>query len=159
MKSDFRVSLLTHEHCESEQFVPTEVRTFVQNALKKSVQRSKTSTRVFRGEFALLMRDGGWTNPIRVSSKSRITITSTKADIGLCVQTGNMGRLYADILKLQTLYKLKSIKAAIFVLPQKQWSKKMGSNIACYERLVEELGIFSETITVPILVVGFSGEA
>ena len=46
----------------------------------------------------------GWTGEYRLDATSRITISSYLKGIGLCFQTGNVGRIYADLLKLQTLY-------------------------------------------------------
>ena len=77
--------------------------------------------------------------------------------IGLCFQTGNVGRIYADLLKLQTLYTKGNITAGIILIPQNQTAKELGSNMANYERLIRELPIFSQVITMPIVVIGFDG--
>ncbi|MCH7914435.1 MAG: restriction endonuclease [Deltaproteobacteria bacterium] len=97
----------------------------------------------------------GWSDRIKVSTKTNITVTSQFGDIGLCLQTGNMGRFYADILKLQTLFREDSIKAGIYVIPTKAEAKNIGSNIAHYDRFVEELNVFAKTITIPLIVFGF----
>ena len=73
-------------------------------------------------------------------------------------QTGNMGRVYADILKLQALYTKGNIIAGIILVPQSRTAKALGSNLVNYERLIRELPIFSQVITMPIVVVGFSAE-
>ena len=36
-------------------------------------------------------------------------------------------------------------------------AKELGSNMANYERLIRELPIFSQVITMPIVVIGFDG--
>ena len=46
----------------------------------------------------------GWSNKVRISSGRAITVTAKNGKIALCLQTGNMARFYADILKLQALY-------------------------------------------------------
>ncbi len=74
----------------------------------------------------------------------------------MCLQTGNMSRFYADLLKIETLFRNGSITAAIYVIPTKAFATKLGSNIANFERLVEELGIFSVTLSAPILVMGIT---
>lgn len=99
----------------------------------------------------------GWTGEYRLDTSSKITISSYLRGIGLCFQTGNVGRIYADLLKLQTLYTKGNISAGIILVPQAKTAKELGSNMANYERLIRELPIFSQVITMPIVVIGFSG--
>jgi len=96
----------------------------------------------------------GWSSRVRLSHSSQISITATNGDVGLCLQTGNMSRFYADLLKLQYLHQKGSIRAAIYLLPTKSTAEIMGSNLAHFERLIQELKMFSDVITVPILVIG-----
>jgi hypothetical protein len=96
----------------------------------------------------------GWSDEVKLSPDARITITSCKEDIGLCVQTGNMARFYADLMKLSLLHTQERIYAAIFVLPTQDLAVDWGSNIANYERLCNELPIFSPVLNIPILVIG-----
>ncbi len=99
----------------------------------------------------------GWTGEYRLDASSRITISSYLKGIGMCFQTGNVGRIYADLLKLQTLYTKGNITAGIILIPQIKTAKELGSNMANYERLIRELPIFSQVITMPIVVIGFDG--
>ncbi len=99
----------------------------------------------------------GWIGEYRLDATSRITISSYLKGIGLCFQTGNVGRIYADLLKLQTLYIKGNITAGIILIPQIKTAKELGSNRANYERLIRELPIFSQVITIPIVVIGFDG--
>lgn len=96
----------------------------------------------------------GWSDKTKIVSGNDITITSMKGDIGLCLQTGNVSRFYADILKLQSLYIKDKASAAMYILPTKNASLKMGSNIAYFERFVEELGLYKHIITIPIMIIG-----
>jgi len=100
----------------------------------------------------------GWSKEYRLDYYSKITITSYRNGVGMCVQTGNTGRIYADLLKLQLLYSKKKLSAGIIVIPMKQAALKLGSNMACFERLVRELPIFEQVISIPIVVVGFDNE-
>lgn len=95
----------------------------------------------------------GWSDEIRIQQKHGLTITSIKDDVGLCFQTGNMSRFYADLLKLQTLYIKDKISAAIYILPTKKVAEKIGTNVVNSERLIMELKLFKHTITVPLLVI------
>lgn len=96
----------------------------------------------------------GWSDKTKIDSGNDITITSMKGNVGLCLQTGNVSRFYADILKLQSLYIKDKASSAIYILPTKTASLKMGSNIAYFERLVEELNLYKHIITIPIMIIG-----
>jgi hypothetical protein len=63
-----------------------------------------------------------------------------------------MARIYADMMKLQTLYSNSAIRSAIIVLPSDQVAKKLGQNIASARRLERELAIFEKAYHVPTLV-------
>lgn len=108
-----------------------------------------------RSDFMLGIKKRGWSDNILLDVESKISITSEKLDIGLCLQTGNVSRTYADILKLQTLFLQDKIKAGIIIVPTSDCARKYASNSASFERLVRELGIFTQVITMPIIVVGF----
>lgn len=100
----------------------------------------------------------GWSGEYRLDTSSKITITSFQNGIGLCIQTGNVSRIYADLLKLQTLYIKGNIKAGIIILPQKELAVRLASNMANYERLLGELSIFSQVISMPLVIIGFNAE-
>jgi len=89
---------------------------------------------------------------VAVAQGSDITITSMKSEVGLCLQTGNMARMYADLIKLQTLYLNNAIKSAVIVVPSEPVAKILGSNIAQAKRLARELDIFKKAYYVPTLI-------
>lgn len=98
----------------------------------------------------------GWVGPIRLDYDSKISITAQKNNVGLCLQLGNICRIYADMMKLQSLYLKKIIDSAIIVVPSKGTSKILcESNMVSYERVEKEFPIFSDIITVPLIVIGF----
>lgn len=98
----------------------------------------------------------GWSDEYRLDVDSKITITSFQQNIGLCFQTGNVGRVYADLLKLQTLFVKGNIVAGVLIVPKKKMVKVFGNNCASFERLVKELPIFEQVMTMPLVVVGFT---
>lgn len=116
---------------------------------------SSKRTPLFRDMIVESLSKLGWSDQVAISPDCKIKITSQKEDVGLCLQTGNMARFYADLIKLQTLYSEDKIKAAIFLIPTKIESKKMGSNIANFDRLTSELPVFAHTIELPLYVIGF----
>jgi len=106
-------------------------------------------------EVSLRLKEFGWSDLVRLAEVSKITITSIRDDIGLCMQTGNVSRIYADLLKLQSLYAKNIIKSAIIIVPTGKAARKLGSNVASFERLCRELPIFAQVITLPIVIIAF----
>ncbi len=106
------------------------------------VSPSKGAATKIRREFLDSLKTSGWTNELIVDPESGMTITASKGGVGLCLQTGNMARMYADLMKLQTLYLNGAIEAAIMVVPSSKVAKLIGSNIASAERLQRELKVF-----------------
>ena len=100
----------------------------------------------------------GWSDRVRIKSSCGITISAMKRGIGLCVQTGNMARFYADLMKLQFVFADGLANGAIYVVPTKKAARQLGSNMVNYERVVAEARLFSKIITVPLLVLGFEDE-
>ena len=98
----------------------------------------------------------GWSDKVVLDQSSNITITSINDSCGLCLQTGNVSRFYADILKLEFLYKKKKITAGIYIIPVKGCAKLLGSNIANYERFTKELSIFKDIVSVPLRIYGLN---
>jgi hypothetical protein len=115
---------------------------------------SELSTSEIRQLILDKLRHQGWSDPVRLSASSNITVTSMREDIALCLQTGNMSRFYADLLKLQYLFTSGKIKGAIYLICTKRRAAEIGSNVANFERLVEELQLFQDVITAPIYIIG-----
>lgn len=110
-----------------------------------------------RAEISFVLGRLGWSDKVRISSKQAITVTSKKGKMALCLQTGNMARFYADLLKLQSQFLDGKIEVAIYILPMQAAAKKLGDNIAQFERFTREIDtVFYKVITVPIIVLGFS---
>lgn len=123
---------------------------------------SKIEKRVGRYEISDIRQDllddlqiRGWSDKLLLARESNISITAKKDNVGLCVQTGNVSRIYADLMKLQTLFVDNRIKAGILIVATTACARQYTSNAATYERLVRELGIFSQVITMPLVVIGF----
>lgn len=144
-----------YEHENAYKFVSDEVMRDIEEVLRRLNTSSKADTRMLREQMLENLTKKGWSAQIRISTDAKITITSTLKEIGLCLQTGNMSRFYADLLKLQTLYCKNKIKAGVYIIPTKFESKRIGSNVAHFERFIDELKIFSKTLTIPLVVYGF----
>lgn len=114
----------------------------------------KSCSTELRETIERLIQLQGWSGKVKIDKSKAITITSMKNNTGLCIQTGNVGRFYADILKLQTLYLNGKIEAGIYILPTKSSANIIGDNLANFERFVEELNLYKKIITVPLFVIG-----
>lgn len=110
-----------------------------------------------RKDILTPLRDSaGWSEEVRISAKHALTLTAKKGQTALCLQTGNMARFYADLLKLQAQFLDGKISSAIYILPTRETANAMGDNMVNFERLTAELGnTFHKVITVPMIVYGF----
>ncbi len=109
---------------------------------------------LLKAEVLKRLQQQGWSGEVEIDPASSISITSVKNSTGLCFQTGNMARMYADLMKLQTVFAKGVVARGVFIIPTKICADILGSNIANFERLTRELAIFELVITMPLLVVG-----
>jgi|TARA_B100001964_G_C13845221_1_gene427678 hypothetical protein len=149
------MKFVKYEYNNAFKVIPNGIRKSLEAELKELNPSPSDYTRKLRVKILDTLTKKGWSDPIRISLETKITITSNFKEIGLCLQTGNVGRFYADLLKLQTLFCSKKIRAGIYIIPTKLEAKRIGSNIANYERIVDELQVFSDTLTIPLIVYGF----
>ena len=105
----------------------------------------------------------GWSEEVFLSRESKITISGQKNDIGLAIQFGNISRIYADLLKLQSLFLDAKLRGAVVIVPA--WallfslSKTGGTDNRCnLERVKRELPIYSLVVTMPIAFYGINRE-
>ena len=117
--------------------------------------RQTTTVRQFRSEIMVELKKLGWSDQVTLDREVKITITSMRDHIGLCMQTGNWSRIYADLLKLQALYVKGTIKGGVIIIPTIACGLTFGKNIASCERLERELQYFNQVVTMPIAVLGF----
>lgn len=148
---------LLYNHRNGDRVIPSERITEVIDSLALTetvVARYAIST--FRDAFLSEIKERGWSDEIDLDIRSNISITSEKLGTGLCLQTGNVSRTYADMLKLQALFIQGNISAGIIIVPTKDCAQNYClSNSATYERLRRELEIFNQVITLPIVLIGF----
>lgn len=145
-------------HNNATSCIEAQMRIGVRKALVSVDHQRTWNTTTVRKVVLARLFELGWSDAVRIHRDSKISITSVLGTTGLCLQTGNMSRFYADLLKLETLYRHKHISGAFYLIPLKSFAKKLGSNIANFERLVDELEIFRATVTVPLIVLGFESE-
>lgn len=101
-----------------------------------------------------LLSDAGWALGPRVHADFRLDINGMKKRVGLTVQTGNIIRAFYDLMKFEVMYKNSRIDASVLIVPTSGAARALGSNIANFTRVTNELELFQTIITVPCLVLG-----
>lgn len=112
------------------------------------------ATRAVREEIRRRLLDRGWSDEARIASGTELTVFSRKGPLSFQIQLGNISRAAYDLLKLQYLFSARLSACGAYVLPMKERAIELGSNIACYERVKNELDLFSSIINIPLLVIG-----
>jgi len=150
-----RVKYVTYSHCAGDKALPAALQREIVAAIAAiNAKPTRGAAKKFRVEFLDSLKSAGWSSEVTVAKGSDMTITSIKGSVGLCLQTGNMARMYADLMKLQTLYLDNAIKVAAIVVPSNPIAKLIGSNVAEAKRLERELQIFKKAYHVPTVVFG-----
>jgi hypothetical protein len=151
------VKFFLHSHQGAADVLPAAERSEIESAIQAcSIPPSKGAAPKIREKIIRHLGHRGWSDEFQVEPPSKITIASLKNGVGLCVQTGgNMSRMYADLLKLQTLYMVNRVKVGVFILPTSPAAKALGDNYANADRLQTELAIFRKVIHMPIAIFSF----
>lgn len=145
-----------HNHCDGVAAIPKRQRAEVEEAISScQVIPNRGASPKISSFLIDYLTQNGWSNEVTVGRGSKISITSMKNHIGLCLQTGNMSRMYADLLKLQKMYLDTAIKAGIMIVPTAPAAKALGSNITNFDRLTRELDLFSRVIYLPLMILAF----
>lgn len=120
-----------------------------------TIKFQKGAPAAIKRDISDVLTSKQWVDKVRVG-KSRLTINFLKEDIGVCFQIGNVARTYADILKLNHLGNKGIIDVGIIVVPHEVESRSLGTNYASFDRLQNEIQLFSNEIITPIVVIGIS---
>jgi Restriction endonuclease BamHI len=128
--------------------------TDVFNAPSTTLEAHATSA--IRSHVRSELTNQGWSDEVPIAPNfTGVTIFSQKDDLAIQIQTGNVSRVFYDLVKLQYLFIRNKIEAAALAVPTKTGAQLLGSNIANFERLCAELQLYDRVITVPILVIAF----
>ena len=115
---------------------------------------SRYSSQELRAAIDNVLGLQGWTERVPIDSSSRLTITAMNGKTGLCVQTGNVARYYADLLKLEYMFDSGKIDGGVLIVLVRENARKVGNNVAYFERIHSELELFSCTISIPLILIG-----
>lgn len=148
---------LIYSHRNGENVIRQDiVQDIIDSLSMTEVVVEKYSITNFRSVVISELKDRGWSDEVVLDLRSNISITSEKNGVGLCLQTGNVSRTYADMIKLQSLFVQGKLGAGVIIVPTLDCAKSFGlCNSATYERLRRELEIFSQVVTMPIVIIGF----
>jgi hypothetical protein len=116
------------------------------------IPNTATNSRLMRAHWEERLLEDGWVKGLAVGT-SRLSIGYARDRIGMCIQMGNTSRVYADLLKLETIFRLGAIDQAVLVVPSDEYSATLGTNYANFNRAEQDIQAFSPTITVPILLI------
>jgi hypothetical protein len=113
------------------------------------------SSKTVKQHIKQAMKTSGWALNPQLAPGFDLDVNGMKSRISLTTQSGNIARAFYDLLKFQALHVAGRIDAAVLVLPTKRAANALGSNIAQFERVTNELELFKHVITVPLLVLSF----
>ena len=116
------------------------------------IPQSAYDSRKMREFWEGALLGDGWVKGLTVGN-SRLSIGYVQGQTGMCIQLGNTSHVYADLLKLETLYRLGSISQAVLVVPSDEYSQSLGTNYASFNRAEQDIKALRATITVPILLI------
>jgi hypothetical protein len=111
-----------------------------------------STSRKMRDYWEDALLGDGWVKGLTVGN-SHLSIGYVFGEVGMCIQLGNTSRVYADLLKLETLFRLRTISQAVLVVPSAEYSKSLGTNYASFNRAEQDIKALSTTISVPILLI------
>lgn len=98
----------------------------------------------------------GWVSNVRIDSRTAASVSFMKLDVAFVFQVGNIARAYADLLKLTLLVHKQVTSIGILAVACRNEAKLMGANYANYERVVNELVVYSDILFYPLLVLGIT---
>lgn len=120
-----------------------------------SLEICKGCTSNIRAHIRSQLDNEGWSGEVKIDPSFDLTIFSMKDDLAFQVQTGNVSRGIYDFMKLQYLYSAGKIEAAAMAVPSSTAAQKIGSNVANFNRLMNELELFDRVISIPLLLISF----
>lgn len=132
-----------------------EVASEMENLLLPLPPRPYTS-RELRSTWQTRFAEEGWVMDYSLGN-TNLTIPYFKDKVGVCIQLGNVCRVYADLIKLRSLFLMEKITCGVITVPSIQFSKQLGSNHADYARLDRDLEVLYRAIELPLLVLAVDG--
>ena len=126
----------------------------VSNQLQKILENIKESpaknSSGFKKAFRKALDVNGYPSEIKINPNQRITITTMKNNVGICLPLGNIARAFYDLMKLNYYSMIHSGFSAILICPINP-----NDNKAYFSRITEEIeDMYSKFIRFPIRIIG-----
>ena len=123
-----------------------------------NIQLDRGSTSTVKTCIESKLEEFGWLIRMKIDIDLGAQINAFHSSgIAVQVQMGNVARAFYDLMKLQRLRELQMISVGVLVVPMRSAARKVGSNLASFERISEEHDLmFQEQITVPLVIYGIS---
>lgn len=118
----------------------------------QSAPSSLQTSRDLRKFWESVLLSEGWIRSLAVG-RSSLSIGYVRGETGMCIQMGNTCRVYADLLKMETVFRLGDISQAVLVVPADDLSAQLGTNYASFSRAEEDIKALAPTISMPILLI------
>lgn len=151
-----KLSYYHSHHYGAEEWKKRGLNDWIKNICNEpSINIKQAQTKDIQAYFRDELTRRGWSDPVRISVDSKLTVFSLYDDLAFQAQTGNVSRYAYDLLKFQYLYQSGKINAAALALPTKECAKHIGDNVANAERAWNELCVFNRVVTVPIILLAF----
>lgn len=149
------VEAYSHHNGESEWVKREQFEWLTDVFAAPSIDATKGSTAAIRAHIRNQFDSEGWSGEVKLDPNFDLTMFSIKDDLAFQIQTGNVSRALYDLLKMQYLYAAQKIEAGALAVPSSLAAQRMGSNIANFNRIMNELALFDRVISVPLLLISF----
>lgn len=142
---------LTYKNLHKDDLSKINMEKLLNNIQNINYSPSTEKINILKKSLLEVFSNHGFITDINLKN-SKLRVNGIKEKTGLAIQTGNVARFYADMLKLQWLYKEKKINNAIYVCLSKESEKESYSgNIIHIDRALREINFFDKIIDIPIL--------
>ena len=95
-----------------------------------------------------------WEVNVLIHPDLNLTADFRKNRVQVEAQFGNVSRYYADIFKFQVSHLKNTADVGVLIVLKREWARKIGSNIASFERAKKELETLKLIIPIPIWILG-----
>lgn len=115
---------------------------------------SKGSGKILNAQLKKEFRKRNWEVNVLIHPDLNLTADFRKNRVQVEAQFGNVSRYYADIFKFQVSHLKNTADVGVLIVLRREWARRIGSNIASFERAKKELETLKLIIPIPIWILG-----
>jgi hypothetical protein len=118
--------------------------------------RSGCSTKI-KAHIDKKLEADGWARPVLIHPGLGPDLNALHPKkVVLQVQTGNIARAFYDLMKMESLHQQNRAVCGVLVVPSASAARKIGGNLANFDRVQEELHtLFFHQVSIPLLLAAF----